>query len=352
MGIPVTLSKVAVAMSGGIDSSIAAYLLKRKGYNVIGIFLRLYDGDKWSALRCRVREIADALKIDVYEVDARDYFKRYVVDRFLKEIEKGNTPNPCVWCNRLVKVDFLLGYAMRAFNVDLVATGHYAGVEQRGKRFLLKKGRDALKEQSYFLYMLTQKELSRLLLPLERYTKGEIKRIATDIGLNFEGIKESQDICFVEGNYEEWLVRTGIRCEPGNVVNVSGSVIGRHRGLPFYTIGQRKGLGGWGGGPYYVVEKDIDNNRVVAGRREDCLFSGALLRDVNIIYEDFFVGERDVMVKVRYGMEDVPATLYWSDGRLWVRFHVKLFGVTPGQSAVFYVGRYVFGGGIIERGVR
>ncbi|MCD6420079.1 MAG: tRNA 2-thiouridine(34) synthase MnmA [Synergistetes bacterium] len=342
---------IVVAMSGGIDSGVAAYLLQRDGYKIIGVFLRFYDGPTQDAAYNNLKCLGDRLGIRVYEVDAREIFRKQIIEKFVEGIQAGITPNPCIRCNKVLKVGFLLEYAAKRFGVSTIATGHYAIVERRSCRFLLRRGIDVSKEQSYFLYTLSQDELSHLVLPLGRYTKAQVRTLAKNIGLDFKNIRESQDICFVEGDYKGWLVRAGVHYQPGDVVDLSGRVVGRHRGLPFYTIGQRRGLGDWGGGPYYVVAKDTDNNILVVGRRDDCRFSGAVLRDVNIIYEDFTDGKKDVTVKVRYATDDVPATLYWDGNRLCIRFRKKMFGVTPGQSAVFYVGEYVFGGGVIEEAI-
>jgi len=351
------MSRIVVAMSGGVDSSTAAALLKAQGFQVIGITLRLWapsewnDGEKFGSC-CSPQDIADAkevcrkLEIPHYTMNLEDKFREAVVDNFVSEYASGRTPNPCVRCNAFVKFDTLLNYAV-AMNADYLATGHYAKVDQ-GRLF---KAKDAAKDQSYFLYMLGQKELPRLMFPLGDLAKTEVRRAAQEAGLPNAGKPDSQDVCFLEGrDYREFIKdRLSQSAQKGLIKTIDGKIIGEHEGLPFYTIGQRGGLGIATGERTYVVSKEMESNTLVVGGAEETLVSSCRLKSVS--WCSGHVPEKiKASVKIRYrhpGAESQILSI--SPGEAQVEFAVPQASVSPGQSAVFYNGDEVLGGGVIDR---
>jgi tRNA-specific 2-thiouridylase len=354
---------VIVAMSGGVDSSVAAALLQDRGFDVIGITLNLIDEDRKKYFRTGpltrhvddARKVASQLGIRHLVVNASDHFQEEVLAYFSREYEAGRTPNPCVRCNRLVKFDTLLRTA-DSLGAAMLATGHYARVNRGSRRCSLLRGRDPKKDQSYFLYGLTQEQLSRTLFPLGEHTKGETRERAAGLDLHVSGKPESQEICFIDGkNYRDFFAQTGSGgLMPGPIVDGSGNVLARHNGIIGYTIGQRRGLGVSSDRPLYVTGIDRVRNRIIVGDRDEVYHRGLVAGQVNWIS----TGEApdrplDVDAKIRSIHTPAPARLVpIGEDRVRLEFQEPQWAVTPGQAAVFYDGEIVLGGGIIEEIVR
>ena len=341
-------------MSGGVDSAVAAHLLKQKRYEVFGVTLRLYDGDGVCGSLDDAedaRRVAERLGISHEVVSLSDVFRREVMDRFADCYMRGETPNPCIDCNRYIKFGKMLAYAKEK-NVEHIATGHYAKIEKDASgRYLLKKAADANKDQTYVLYSLTQEQLAHTLFPLGSYRKSEIREIAEIEGFINARKRDSQDICFVpDGDYAAFIERhTGLVFPEGDFVDTCGNRLGTHRGIIRYTVGQRKGLGIALGKPAFVCRKDVEQNRVVLGENED-LFSKVLTaRDVNLIACDVLDSAVRVCAKIRYGQAEQPATAVMiEEGKMRVEFDEPQRAIAKGQSVVLYDGDTVVGGGIIE----
>lgn len=347
-------------MSGGVDSSVTAALLKEEGYEVIGITLDLGIRDDSGC--CGVESAVDAkrvagkLGIPHYTLNLGDLFHREIVLPFCREYSLGRTPNPCIRCNRVVKFEVLLRKA-REFGADLVATGHYArvGFDRALGRYVLRKGVDRAKDQSYMLYLLTQEQLGRTTFPLGDLTKQEVRRLARRMGLHTAGRPESQEICFVpDGRYPELVGRyfpEAVR--PGPILDGKGKILGRHKGIAYYTVGQRRGLGLALGRPLYVVRIDPELNAIVVGGKDEVLAEGLLASNVNLVSVPEISEPTKVKAKVRYRQPEVDATVFpLEDERVLVRFSEPQEAVTPGQSVVFYLGDVVVGGGTIEEAWR
>jgi tRNA-specific 2-thiouridylase len=374
------MKRVLVGMSGGVDSSVAALLLKQQGYEVIGVTLNLwsYEDRQEPYNECcslEVRTVAQQLGIEHHFIDAGKEFKERVVDVFLAEHAQGRTPSPCGRCNRLVRFPILLELADR-FGCDFLATGHHARIAVEDGIYYLLTSKDPLKDQSYFLYGLTQEQLKRILFPVGDLLKSEVWQIAKAHNLVSARKPESMDLCFIpKGDHRAYLrAHLDGLVQPGEIVDTSGRVVGRHEGLAFYTIGQRHGLGVALGERVYVVGFDYENNRLIVGDERALLSEGLIATDVNFIYSPSPLsplslegrgdggeggeGSREVRgipitVKIRYRSPRVPATLkLLDDGRVCVLFAQPQRAVTPGQIAVFYEGERVLGGGVIERALR
>lgn len=348
--------KVLVAMSGGVDSSVAAYLEKEAGNEVIGVTMRLF-GDGIDSTCCSLDDVEDAkavarrLSIPHYTFNFKDRFKKDVTDRFVAAYEAGRTPNPCVDCNRYLKFDELFRRA-RELGCNRVVTGHYARIEEKDGKRVLKKAADPGKDQSYVLYSLVGGMLDRVDFPLGGLSKSEVRAVAASLGLPVADKKDSQDICFVEnGKYAEYIEKyTGKTYPPGDFVDLSGRVLGEHRGIIRYTVGQRRGLGLALPESLYVCRVDVENNRVVLGRDAD-LFTRSLVADEVTLAEGALEGEVRVRAKIRYRQpeRDAAASL-GSDGTLRVTFDQPQRAITPGQTVVLYDGDAVIGGGTIIGG--
>jgi tRNA-specific 2-thiouridylase len=344
---------VAVAMSGGVDSSVAAAILKGGGHDVVGVTMRLW-GEGGEANFEAAASVCDMLGIEHSVIDLRDDFRRSVIEYFVDGYAAGLTPNPCVRCNELVKFGLLMDFLGQGrLRATRLATGHYARIAQDANtgRYSLSRARDEGKDQSYFLYRLTQRQLSAALFPLGDMTKKEVRAMASSMGLPTAGRAESQEICFIppEGDYRGFVeaMRPGTAKE-GEFVDMSGAVVGRHRGVAFYTIGQRKGLGVSSPlGRRYVIDRDAASGRVTLGSEADLNRAGCLVGDVNWASVEGLTAPLTADVKLRYRFRPVKATLVPEDGLLRVNFHNPEPGVSPGQSAVFYDGDTVLGGGII-----
>lgn len=354
------MKKALIAMSGGVDSSVAAFLIKQQGLDATGVTMKLYDNEDIGIARentcCSDDDIADAravcarLSIPYYVFNFRDDFNAEVIDRFIKAYENGSTPNPCIDCNRYIKFERLMR-RMAELNMDYVVTGHYARIEydEERKRYLLKKALDDKKDQSYVLYSLTQEQLSHTLFPLGSLNKDEVRKIAEENGFVNAKKHDSQDICFVpDGKYAEFIEGyTGKKYECGDFVDRDGKRLGEHKGIIRYTIGQRKGLGLALPAPMYVLEKDLNNNKVVLGFNDDLFTKELYAEDINFISIKEINEPIRVSAKVRYNQKEQPATVERDGDRLHIVFDEPQRAICKGQAVVLYDGDIVVGGGKI-----
>lgn len=347
-------------MSGGVDSSVAAYLLKEEGYDVIGISLKVWDYDSKTNGRtcCSFRDIEDArrvcekINVPFYAFDYQREFRKNVIDPFISEYLNGRTPNPCILCNQQIKFGQLAQEAEK-LGASYLATGHHARVsrDEEGVCHLLK-GVDADKDQSYVLYRLTQNELSKIIFPVGHYTKTEIREIAQKAALPTAAKAESQDICFVTGGDHGDFIRREVGNQApskGLFVNADGRVLGEHEGIHNYTVGQRRGLGISSGERSYVIRVEPETNRVILGKREELAADGLLARDVSWVHPAGFQTDTEYGVKIRYQKNEIGSRLEpgESTSAVRVKFRSPHSAVSPGQAAVFYRGDEVIGGGWI-----
>ena len=342
-------SRVLVAMSGGVDSSVAAFILKNSGYECLGATMYLFSDNSRDAEDAR--KTAESLGFPFMLFDFKNEFKKYVVEEFVKSYTLGKTPNPCVFCNKNLKFSEMLKKADE-MNCKYLATGHYARVEFNEKtgKYVLKKASDRNKDQSYVLYMLTQKVLSRLILPLGGYSKPEIRKIAEENGLVTAHKSDSQDICFVpNGDYASFIENyLGKTFPQGDFVLSDGTVLGKNKGIIHYTLGQRKGLGVSYTKPLFVCNIDPETNNVILGDNEDLFTDSLKAENVNIISGEPFTKPVRCKAKIRYKHEEQPATAFVDgNGILNVNFDEPQRAVTKGQSVVLYDGDTVLGGGEI-----
>ena len=353
--------KVAVGLSGGVDSSVAAALLKENGYEVVAICMKLWDGTPLTVKgypACYgpdeaedindAQQIAEKLGIPFHVIDLSQEYRCAILDYFREEYINGRTPNPCIRCNQRIKFRELLEKAQRSgINFNYFATGHYAKVEysEVHKRYLLKKGKDFKKDQSYWLAFLSQKQLSKVFLPLAEHTKESVRKLAMDLGLSTYDKHDSQD--FFSGDYKDLINEPD---EPGPIMDKKGNVLGTHKGIWLFTIGQRKGLGIPAKKPLYVIEIKKKENTVVVGFKEDLAHRGLIAKDLNFIAIDTIVSPIEVTLKVRYAQKEFEGVISPSDnGAVYVKFNEPQLAITPGQAVVFYDKDSVVGGAIIER---
>ena len=350
--------KVVLGMSGGVDSSVAAYLLKEQGYEVIGVTMQVWQDDEGFKEReggcCSLsavddaRMVADTLGIPFYVMNFKEVFKEKVIDYFIDEYLDGKTPNPCVACNRHIKFEELLERA-EALGASYVATGHYAKIYEKDGRMVLEKADDDTKDQTYALYNLTQEQLKKTLMPCGEYTKKRIREIAKEMDLGVHSKRDSQEICFIDDNdhgryiYEK---KPEARIE-GDFVDRSGKVLGKHKGIAYYTIGQRKGLGLSLGRPVFVSGIDKDKNQVILGNEDDLFKDTLIASDLNFISIDRLIEPRDVKAKIRYSAKPAECTIFPEGDNVRVVFKEKQRAITLGQSVVFYEDNLVLGGGTI-----
>lgn len=358
--------KVVVGMSGGVDSSVCAYLLKQKGYEVIGVTMRLWQEDEETELRSGhvtccgsdasddAARVASILEIPFHVMNFMPEFRENVVDYFINSYKCGYTPNPCIACNRYLKWEALLDRA-KLLGAEYIATGHYARINQnKNGRFFIQNAISTAKDQTYVLYNLTQDMLAHTLMPVGDYEKEEIRQIAEQIGLPVFDKKDSQDICFIpDGDYGAFLDRQcpqGSLPGEGNYVNVAGEILGRHKGITHYTIGQRKGLGIALGHPVFVTEIRPETNEVVLGENEDCFTDTLFADQVNMVAEEHFDPQKTYIGRIRYSDRGAECQVSMIDDTIMkVSFLQPVRAVTPGQAVVLYDGDMLVGGGIIRR---
>ncbi|MBI2851325.1 MAG: tRNA 2-thiouridine(34) synthase MnmA [Chloroflexi bacterium] len=354
-------TKVVMAMSGGVDSSVAVALLKKEGYQVSGVTMQIWGGDatleEGSHHACYgpgeaediedARKVARILGIPFYVFDLRQEYKTEVLDFYCQEYLSGRTPNPCWKCNRTVKFGALMDKTRQSgIEFDYFATGHYARVKYSRDtgRYLLKKAKDLSKDQSYFLSSLSQEQLRQALFPLGDYTKSEIRKMASDFGLPVSDKPESQD--FIAGGYQSLIAAA----PAGPIVDKQGNTLGEHRGIPFYTIGQRKGLSISAEKPQYVTDIDAENNTIVVGSKEELYHNGLIASGLNWIAIEKPEQPIEVEARIRYRHQEAEATVTPIDeDKVYVNFKTPQLSITPGQTVVFYRGDVVLGGGIIDR---
>lgn len=352
--------KVMIGMSGGVDSSVAAFLLQKESFEVIGATMKLYNNEDIDFVSektcCSLDDVLDAksvcarLGIRHYTLNMTDDFKKEVIERFISAYQNGFTPNPCIDCNRYMKFSKMLHKAQE-LDIDCVATGHYARIEKQGDRYILKKAVDLSKDQSYVLYSLTQEQLKVTKFPLGNYTKQQVREIAEENGFVNARKHESQDICFVpDGDYSKFIeYYTGKTYPCGDFVDMNGKRLGEHKGIIRYTIGQRRGLGLALPASMYVVEKDVDNNKVILGFNDDLFKKEVNVKNISFTACDGLDKPERLCAKIRYNQKEQPATVTQTDeNHLKIVFDEPQRAITKGQAAVLYDGDTVVGGGTIE----
>lgn len=353
--------KVVVGLSGGVDSAVAAYLLKEQGYEVIGINMQVTPKNQGFEEReggcCSLsdvndaRAVADKLDIFFYVLNFRDIFEKKVIDYFIDDYLKGFTPNPCIACNKHIKFDELLRKA-QALGANYIATGHYAKVvkDETTGRYLLLRSNDAKKDQTYVLYNLSQYQLEHTLMPLGSYNKEDARKLALEMGLPVAKKPDSVEICFVpDDNHGEFIKeRVPTEVKAGNFIDISGKVLGKHKGIPYYTIGQRKGLGLALGKPVFVLDILPETNTIVIGDEEGIFKTELYAEDVNFIPFESLTKEMEVTAKIRYSAKETEAVISPHKNGVLVKFKNPQRAITRGQSVVFFNGEVVVGGGIIK----
>ncbi len=358
--------KVLLCMSGGVDSSVAAMLLKEEGYELYGLTYRPYDAISAGCMEnktgcCSVdaifeaKKLADKLGFPHYILDLRKEFDEIVISNFISEYLSGRTPNPCVLCNRVIKWGEVLKKADE-LGCKFIATGHYAKLSKNGERNFLVKGKDESKDQTYFLWQLSQDDLKRTLFPLGDLNKSEVRKIAVQKGFEYLSQKrESQEICFITDNdyrrfINERMPELNQKIGEGNFVDISGKIVGKHKGYPFYTIGQRKGLVIALGRPVYVVDIIPETNTVVLGDRVDLNKKELWVSNINLMKYASIDGEIEVTTKIRYNNAGTLSRISQFEDKIKVEFYNEAWAIAPGQSAVFYEGNDLVGGGVICKG--
>ena len=356
--------KVLMAMSGGIDSSVAALLLLKEGYELVGVTFYNFDSipDSCDAKQdsynreesiMEAKSLAEKLGFEHHTLDIREEFKSTIIANFIDEYIHGRTPNPCVLCNAYVKWGLLMN-EMRKRECNYIATGHYAQIQQENGRYFLQKGKDITKDQTYFLWMLTQQNLASTLFPLGEMTKQAVRKIAATNGFDTLSKKdESQEICFIPQNdYRHFLENNienySLRFPSGDFLNTAGDVVGKHSGYPNYTIGQRKGLGVALGYPAYVIAINPKLNQVILGKKEELFGDSCFIKNVNLMKYDTLPTDKPFTVRIRYRNEGVLARLQQEEEGIVCQFLTPIDAITPGQSAVFYENDDLVGGGVIQ----
>ncbi len=351
---------VVLGMSGGVDSSVAAHLLKKQGYNVIGVTMQIWQkedrdvcetnsGCCGSKATADARRVADSLDIPYYVMNFREEFQENVIDYFIDEYVKGNTPNPCIACNRYVKWESFLKKSMM-LGADYIATGHYANIEKlENGRYALKLSKTAQKDQTYALYNLTQSQLERTLMPVGQYTKDEIREIAEEIGLSVANKPDSQEICFIPDNNHGKFIEENTKDKiiQGNFIDENGKILGKHKGIVHYTIGQRKGLGIALGKPAFITNINPTTGDITLGNNEELFDTVVYANNVNYMAVESFENNKIYKGKIRYSAKPAECTVEVNDGVMKVTFTEPQRAKTRGQAIVIYDGDYVAGGGTI-----
>ena len=340
------MKKVIVGISGGVDSSVSALLLKKEGYEVIGTTMNLLGENNNDA-----KEVCEKLNIKYIELDCKDKFKKCVINYFINEYKLTHTPNPCIECNKKLKFGYMYEY-LKNNNIDYIATGHYAKVEysDKYKRYVLKKANNKDKDQSYFLYVIDKEILPKIIFPLANFnSKEEIRNIAKENNLNVHSKSDSQDICFIkENNYKTFLEKNSdINSKEGNII-LNNKIIGKHNGLYKYTIGQRKGLGVSHTHPLYVIGFNLSANELIVGEEKDLYIDEFEVINYNLLAIDDIDKPLNVNVKTRYRSKEHQCIIEKKDNTILVKLNTPIKGITSGQSAVFYIDDVVIGGGVIK----
>jgi len=350
-------NKVLVAMSGGVDSSVSAFLLKEEGYEVIGVTMCLgITPDEDTPVKCCGRQaiqdakkVCDKLNIPHYVLNFSRELEETVIKNFVEEYLRGRTPNPCIECNRSLKFDKLLKSTL-SFGCDFLATGHYARIEKYDDNFLLKKPKDTAKDQTYFLYTIKKESLKFIKFPLADLYKDEVRSIAKKIELPVANKPQSQDICFIPGkDYRKFLISRIGDIKSGDIVDLKGNILGKHKGIIFYTIGQREGIGISAKKPFYVVSIDATKNQIIVGTKEDLNTKELIAGNLNFIVDEI---PEKATAKIRYSRRESECNLVLNNDKCRVIFKEGQEAITPGQSIIFYKNDIVLGGGIIEEVLR
>lgn len=343
-------------MSGGVDSSVAALLLKDIGYDVTGVTMCLGIREEGDRTRCcgidaidDAKHVCNQLQIPHFVFDFAKEMEEFVINKFTAEYQRGRTPNPCIDCNRYLKFGALLGKA-RGIGFDYLATGHYARIEKRGESWHLLRPKDKIKDQTYFLYPIKAGDLSSILFPLDGFTKEEVRSLAKKAGLHVAHKAESQDICFVtQGNYRKFFLEKNLSSIEGNIIDTMGNILGRHCGIIFYTVGQRSGLGISAKTPLYVVDIDAEKNQVIVGKKTDLQAAGLIAGDINLLTGELPI---EVEAKIRYRKKPARCKIFREGKNLKVIFKETQESIMRGQAVVLYAGDEVLGGGVIEKVIR